>query len=83
MGWLKRTRSQQSGTSQKGKRTARHYQHTMVRGVIDGWFVCRRCGLVAVCPGCVESVPPDMSLHLCEEHFHLQVGVQVVWTTNV
>ena len=81
MGQVKRV---QPGASRTGKRMARHYRHTMARGMIEGWFVCLHCGLVAVCPGCVEVAPGEVSLYLCEEHFHLAAiesyGERSVWT---
>jgi hypothetical protein len=42
-------------------------KHEIRPGVVAGWFVCARCGQVAVCPECVE-VSETMPLHLCQDH---------------
>lgn len=70
----------------RGKAAVAHTQHRMVRAVVEGWFVCAGCGLVAVCPGCVEELPGDVSFHLCAGHEYLQgmdsVGHRLVWAVD-
>ena len=59
-------------------------QHEMGQAVVDGWYVCLHCRLVAACPGCVEVVDPDVLFYLCEQHQQLRMvegyGSRMVWT---
>jgi hypothetical protein len=70
----------------RGKAASACVQHRMVRAVVEGWFVCMGCGLVAVCPGCMDEVPGDVRFHFCAGHEYLQ-GVEsfahrTVWATE-
>jgi hypothetical protein len=67
------------------KMLAMHAVHLMVRAIVEGWFVCSECGLVAGCPGCVpfsESAP----VHLCAKHRDWiavnGVSERTVWATD-
>lgn len=57
----------------------------MVRAVTYGWFVCVACGLVALCPGCVE-IPDGVQVHFCIEHLSLShmegTATKIVWATK-
>jgi hypothetical protein len=59
--------------------------HAMVAAIAEGWFVCAFCGVVAVCPGCVE-VSEGMRVHLCFEHGYLAgsdgLASRTVWATK-
>jgi hypothetical protein len=46
--------------------------------MVVGWFVCERCALVAVCPGCVPVVPAGVVQVWCPEHETLCDGKGVV-----
>jgi hypothetical protein len=46
------------------------YAHVIVRGVCKGWFVCRLCGEVFGCPGCVV-VSEEGLVQWCSEHQYL------------
>jgi len=40
--------------------------HFLVRGAVDGWFVCAcGCGSVAVCLHCVPDAPKHVPTCLC------------------
>ncbi len=73
------------GVRRSGVKVA-HTQHRMVRAVVEGWFVCAGCGVVAVCPGCVEEPPLDVSFHLCAGHEYLQgvesFGHRLLWASD-
>jgi len=57
----------------------------MERAVTYGWFVCVVCGVVAVCPGCVD-VPDGVQVHLCIDHRSLSgvegMATKTVWATR-
>ena len=63
-----------------------HEAHLMVGALVQGWFVCLRCGLVALCPGCVAEVPGDVLFHCCAEHEYLvaveSYGHRMVWAAK-
>ena len=63
-----------------------HEAHSMVRALVEGWFVCVRCGLLALCPGCVAQVPGDVLFHFCTEHEYLvaveSYGHRMVWAAK-
>jgi len=50
--------------------------HVLVRGSIDGWFVCScGCGYVAVCRHCVPAAPGSVSEAFCDgEQRRLKIG---------
>ncbi len=74
--------------SQRGRvrLTACHGAHLMVGAMVAGWFVCVRCGLVAMCPGCVAQVPGDVLFYCCSEHEYLvaveSYGHRMVWAAK-
>ena len=74
------------GQRSRGRLTACHQAHVMVGALVEGWFVCLRCGLVAMCPGCVAEMPGDVLFHCCAEHEYLLVvdsyGRRMVWATK-
>ena len=83
MGQLRRARP---GAGEPKRRVGSHYRHSLVAGMIDWWFVCLRCGLVAVCPGCVSLVPGDAPFHFCAGHEYLRAvesySGRMVWATE-
>ena len=50
--------------------------HLLVRGAVDGWFVCScGCGYVAVCSHCVPGLAQSIPTCLCDaEQRRLRVG---------
>ena len=50
--------------------------HLLVRGSVDGWYVCAcGCGYVAVCRHCLSSVPRGVPETWCDaEARRLKIG---------
>lgn len=73
------------GWAARVKRRGCSGPHTMVGSVVDGWSVCAVCGLVAVCPGCVDVVD-EVRVHLCERHGYLShvdgMAARMVWAVE-
>ncbi len=67
-----------------GQRRAACLEHIMRRAVVEGWFVCVGCGVVAVCPGCVSG--SSVRFHFCKTHRDLAAiesyGSMTVWASR-
>src|SRR5438876_10083914 len=60
-----------------GRRPSRSpANHFLVRGSVDGWFICAcGCGFVVVCRHCIPHAPGGIGVALCDaEERRLMVG---------
>ncbi len=57
-----------------GRRTKSN--HFLVRGAVDGWFVCCcGCGYIAVCRHCIPNAPSLVDTAYCDaEERRLRIG---------